>query len=164
MKAVRHHLIPGQMKACISAPVIFGRDELSAHLVLLNILLLAKVLLSGHFPHIRVHTDLSADPVIVLIFFSFDPLDCKKSYFPDPFVFRHLKAMFRRSPACSVQQKLTRLSLRHLHCKIHPVSTYDRSKWLRTSLHFFHIFSLSYCQPSVPYISTLSRPIKNVSS
>ena len=93
-----------------------------------------------------------------------DVFDREKSHLADPILLRHLKTLFRQSPASSVQQKLARLSLRYLHCKIHPVSFNDRSKRLRTSLHFFHIIFLSYCQPSVPYISTLSRLIKNVSS
>ena len=119
---------------------------------------------SRDFLYIRIDIHLVIDHKIVFIFLSLYPFHGQETHFTDPVLLRHLISVPGLLFSGSVEKHLALLSCRYLHRKVH-FSAFDRcAEGLWFSLYDFHIPFLSYCQPSVPYMSIFSLSIKNVST
>ena len=127
MEAVSHHSVHGNAGYSVPLPVIVIHVKHSSDLAVPGVAYIVELLRTSQLPGIGIHEDLLTDPVVVLVLLCREICKGQKAHVPGLFSIGHIKAKCRLRLPFSVQQKLTRLPLGRLHCKIHLLPFHFRT-------------------------------------
>ena len=162
MQTIRDHILHRNLWSFIPFPVISSLQKSSSYLMPVEFPAGTEHFMSRDLSHVRIQTDRSVNSVIILILGFIQIFQRQEADFSDSFFCRHFDYLIWFAFALFIQEQFARYVFWNTYCKIHTSASSGSSKRLWISFCFFHIF-IPHCQPFVPYISTLSFPIKNVS-